>query len=148
MNRILASVVLVASVASLALSTGCATVQPGAPTQAERIGNIAEVAAYTGTAVWLVDHPADAPKFAAAAAALGVLTAPSPEDLHRILYTLPIRQLKSEKGVIIIGAAILLYESELPRLTPIDQQSLAGTVARRIQSGITNALANTTAPTK
>ena len=131
---------LLSLLAVVALFVGCSTTQPGSGSQTERIGNLVELAAYTGTAVWLVDHPGDAPKFRAAAIALGALTTGDPIALHQILSTLPIKELKSEKGAIIIGVAILLYEAELPHLTPINQASLAALVAKRIQSGINLAL--------
>lgn len=133
MNKLLCLLALVLA--------GCSTAQP--TSQSDRLANIAELAAYTGTALWLVDHPADAPKFQAAAVALGGLGAGDPVALQQILSTLPLKELKGEKGAIIIGAAILLYESELPHLTPIDQASLAAVVARRVQSGINRALAIT-----
>lgn len=124
--------------------TGCSIFRPATePTAAqriERVSAIAELAAYTGTAVRLVDHPEDRAKFQAAADALGAASAGDSTALQRVLSTLPVKELKGDKGAIIIGAAVLLYETELKRLTTIDQTSLVGAVSASIRAGITRAL--------
>lgn len=130
--------------ASLLTFTGCSILKaPTEMTQAQRIeraGAIAELAAYTGTALRIVDHPEDRAKFQAASDALAAATTGDSVALQRILATLPVKELKGEKGAIIIGAAILLYETELKRLTAVDQASLVGTVSLKIRAGIARAL--------
>ena len=125
--------------------SGCSifkpTTEPTAAQRIERISAIAELAAYTGTAVRLSDHPEDRVKFQAAADALGAATAGDTAALQRVLSTLPVKELKGDKGAIIIGAAILLYEAEVKRSTTIDQTSLVGAVSASIRAGITRALA-------
>lgn len=106
----------------------------------ERIGVIAELAAYTGTALRLVDHPEDRAKFQAAADALATITAGDTAALQRVLASLPVKELRGEKGAIIVGAAILLYETELKRLTQIDQASAVAVVAQKVRDGIARAL--------
>lgn len=107
----------------------------------ERIGAVAELAAYTGTALRLVDHPEDRAKFQAAADALAGVTAGDTAALQRVLASLPVKELKGEKGAIIVGAAILLYETELKRLTQIDQASAVAVVSKKVRDGIARALA-------
>ena len=137
------SYLLIAALA-LALNTGCSVFKATEPTGAqrvERVAAIAELAAYTGTALRLVDHPEDRAKFQAASDALAATTTGDSAALQRVLATLPVKELKGEKGAVIIGAAVLLYETELKRLTTIDQTSLAGAVSKSVRSGIARALA-------
>lgn len=123
--------------------TGCSIFKPVTePTEAqrvERVAAIAELAAYTGTAVWIVDHPADRIKFKAASDALAASSGDT-AALQRVLASLPVKELKGEKGAIIIGAAIILYETEIKRLTHVDQSSLAGAVSKSVKAGIDRAL--------
>lgn len=134
-NIILASVII-----SLC---GCSIFKPAQPTETqriERVAAIAELAAYTGTALRLVDHPEDRPKFLAASDALAAATTTDPAALQRVLATLPVKELRGEKGAVIVGAAVLLYETELKRLTSIDQSSFVGAVSKSVRSGIARAL--------
>lgn len=125
------------------LLTGCSIFKPSQPTDAQRIARvsaIAELAAYTGTALRLTDHPEDRAKFQAASDSLAASTSNDPAALQRVLAALPVKELKGEKGAVIVGAAVLLYEAELSRLTSIDQTSLAAAVSVSIRSGINRAL--------
>jgi RecA/RadA recombinase len=138
-------VILLLAALTLTVNTGCSIFK--APTEAsaadriERIGAVAELAAYTGTALWLTEHPGDRAKFQAAADALAAATTGDLVVLQKVLASLPVKELKGEKGAIIIGAAILLYETELSRLTKIDQASAVAVVSAKVRAGITRALA-------
>lgn len=68
----------ISSIFLCAVLCGCSIFKAPTETGAqriERIGAVAELAAYTGTAIRLVEHPEDRAKFQAAADALPDMTA-------------------------------------------------------------------------
>lgn len=139
---------LIAAGFALILS-GCSTTGAGGPAGAtneaariERIAGVAEVAAYSGAGYWLLDHPQDRDKFAAAIAALGAVTG-DPVEFRNALGGLPVKELKGDKGALIVGAAVLLYETEFAQLTHIDQRSAVAVVARHVRAGLARALEQT-----
>lgn len=126
----------------LSLWTGCATTSNDR-TAIERIGNVAELAAYTGAALHLVDHPEGAGRIGLAINALDNLASTNGFNaiaLSQALSQLPIKELSGEKGHILIGAAVLLYEAELSQLTPIEQPPYVQAVATRVRAGLYRAL--------
>ena len=126
------------------LLPGCATVStPSGEQTAERVGAVVEVAAYTAASLRLADHPEERRWFAATVASLDALIgreAYNPEALREALLALPIKELKSDKGALIITAAQILYETELRRLVSIDQRPYIAAVARHARNGLARAL--------
>lgn len=114
-KTLLAAAFLACGLLTLTLATGCATTGGGGPPiSPQSVGTVAEVAAYTGTQVYLRDHPTERPKFEAALAALAVLKAgtnATPAQVQEALDKLPIKQLQGDKGTIIISTAVILYDS-------------------------------------
>ena len=133
-----------------ALFTGCAST-PKAPKEDDlqrmtQAATVAEIAAYTGAGYWLVEHPNDRGKIEMAITALDALSATNGFNgaaLSQALSGLPIKELKSQQGSLLIGAAVLLYETELTRLTPIDQGPYVAVISGRIRAGLQRALDQT-----
>ncbi len=127
---------------------GCATAPPAEDEVARlhRVATVAEIAAYTGAGYWLLEHPNDREKITIAVAALDALSSTngfSAAALHKALLTLPISELKSDKGALLVGGAVLLYEAELNRLTPIHQGPYVAVVTGRVRAGLQRALDQT-----
>jgi hypothetical protein len=139
------TLILIATL-TLTLFTGCATLPDGS-TDVEktlrRVGNAAELAAYTGTTLHLADNPTDRPKFEIAVRALDALSNTNnfdPAALAAVLQSLPIRELQDPKAKIIIGSAIMLYEFELKELIPVEQPLYVAAVLQRVRNGLRRGL--------
>ncbi len=136
---------------ALLLPLGCSTTSRPPPTDDQverltRIATVAEIAAYTGAGYYLLEHPGERDKVQIAITALDALSSTNGFNgaaLQQALSTLPIKEFKSEKGSLLVGAAVLLYESELSRLTPIDQGPLVMLVSARVKNGLQRALDQT-----
>ncbi len=136
----------------LVLLCGCASAPRPAPAPADevtrisQVATVAEIAAYTGAGYWLLDHPKERDKVTLAVAALDALSSTNGFNgaaLTQALASLPISQFKSEKGTLLVGAAVLLYETEFSRLTPIEQGPYVAVVASRVRAGLQRALDQT-----
>jgi hypothetical protein len=134
------------------LLPGCATAPKPTDDQVDRlnrIATVAEIAAYTGAGFWLVEHPTERDKVQLAITALDALSSTNGFNgaaLQQALSTLPLKELKSEKGSLLVGAAVLLYETEFSRMTPIEQGPLVAIVSARVKSGLQRALDQTAPP--
>jgi hypothetical protein len=146
--KLLLSLLSLASL--LALAPGCATTStPSGDQTAERVGAVVELAAYTATSLHLTNRPSDRRWFVATVAALDALItaeAYNPAALQEAFLSLPIRELKSDKGALIITAAQILYETELRRLINIEQRPYVAAVARHARNGFARALGMATLP--
>jgi hypothetical protein len=135
--------------AALIVTSGCATLPDGSADVAktlQRVGNVAELAAFTGTTIHLADNPQDRPHFEIAVQALDGLSSTNnfdPAKLAEVLQSLPIRELQDPKAKIIIGSAIMLYEFELRELIPVEQPLYVAAVLARVRGGISRGLAAT-----
>lgn len=144
--------VLISAALALLVSSGCSST-PRNSAQPEdgvqrmaRVATVAELAAYTGAGYWLLEHPQDRDKVGMVVLALDQLGSTNGFNalaLHQALSALPVKELKSDKGALIVGAAVLLYETELSRLTPIEQNTYVAIVASRVRSGLNRALEQT-----
>lgn len=129
--------------------SGCASTPKPTEDQVERISRaatVAEIAAYTGAGFWLLEHPGDRDKVTLAISALDGLSSTNGYSglaLAQALSILPIKELKGEKGSLLVGAAVLLYETELSRLTPIEQGPYVAIMTGRIRAGLQRALDQT-----
>lgn len=136
----------------MAFLSGCASTPKPEEREMQRLSHaatVAELAAYTGAGYWLLDHPKDRDKITMAVLALEALSATNGFNaiaLHQALSSLPIKELKSEKGSLFVGAAVLLYEAELSRMTPIDQGPYVAVISSRVRAGLLRALEQTGPP--
>jgi hypothetical protein len=125
--------------------TGCASSNSQTPEQrAARVAMVAELAAYSGTTVYLEKHPDKRPYFVAANAALGNLlssTNVTPAQLAEALQGLPVRELQGSQGSLIVGNAVILYDSLLRENVNMDANVYLRPVITSIHSGLTRALA-------
>lgn len=136
MNKILALACLL---------MGCSTVPSN---QTAQLAGIAEVAAFTGTAYYLADHPEKAPIFEAAKQALDGLIADGNSDpaaFSKALASLPIKELKGDKGAIMVGAAVILWDTYAGQITKLDQAKKVLPVIQAVRNGLARALAKPTA---
>lgn len=131
MKKIFASLLLCA----LALNfPGCAT----APQTTARIASAGKVAAYVGTAEFLRAHPEARIGFEAARDSLRVLETSGHVDLAMLLAIvnrLPVKELRSERALIIVTAATILI-TDFGGALPLEQLDNLKPVARAIREGI------------
>jgi hypothetical protein len=131
------SIILLLACLSL---VGCSTVPPN---QTAQLAGIAEVAAFTGTAYYLADHPEKAPLFEAAKQALDGLINDGNSDpaaFSKALSALPIKELKGDKGVIVVGAAVILWDTYASQVTTLDQKQKVMPVVIAVRNGLARAL--------
>ena len=134
---------LILAALCLAVFTGCKTTSGGGRVTPDRVGVVAEVAAYTGATVWLAKHPEDAPKFELARTAIGTLlssTNVTPADLTRALQGLPIKELRGDQGALIVGNALILYDVMLRDSVNLDANEYLRPVISGIYGGLNRAL--------
>jgi hypothetical protein len=119
---------------------GCSTVPSDKTAQ---LAGLAEVAAFSGTAYYLADHPDKAPIFEAAKQALDGLIADGNSDpiaFQKALANLPVKELKGDKGVIVVGAAIILWDTYAGQITKLDQAKKVLPVIVAVRDGLARAL--------
>lgn len=129
---------------------GCATTNstntdPAAVEAARiaRMTTVAELAAFTGTSLRLQSHPQDRPLFEASLAALDVLVSDQnydPAALQGALQKLPIKELQGEQGALILGAALILYDSYARDVVKLDRSIYVLPVINAVRSGISRGL--------
>jgi hypothetical protein len=141
-NNTLAPVLAISLI--LATATGCRTAPPQQATQ--RMAAIAELAAYTGAGLDLVDHPQRRIYYEASVAALdGMLKDRnySPAAFAAALQKLPVRELRGEKGALIVGAAVLLWDQYAAEIVNLDQEQTVKPVVVSVRNGLARALDST-----
>lgn len=112
--------------------------------RAQRLATVAELAAFTGTQVWLADHPEDRAYFAASSAALALLLdqgTANPQSFAQALAGLPIKQLQGKDGALIVGSAIILYDAYVRENVNIDANVYLHPVIIGVYEGLQRALA-------
>lgn len=130
--------------AAMAFSIGCSTMST--EQRINNVASLANLAAYTGTAIHLEDNEQDAPFFAAAVQALNKMADDGtyqPAELLAALEVLPVDMLRDSggKGAIIITGAVMLFDQGANQLiTPETTQSVKQ-IAAAIRDGIETALA-------
>jgi hypothetical protein len=133
------------------IGLGCKTFSSGATTEEKiaKIGNLAEVAAYTGAAIHLTDNPQHRVVFEGVIATLDALASTNnfdPVAFSQALQQLPIKELKSDKAAILIGTATLLYEMELRETVEVDRKLYVAAIAGRVRNGLARAVAQLPKP--
>lgn len=124
---------LLSSILVLSL-TGCAT----APTAPQRVASAAKIAAYVGTSELLLAHPEMRLKFEIARDTLRVIEESDTVDLATLLAVvnrLPVKELKSERAMIVVTSATILI-ADYGGALPVEQLGNLKPVARAIREGI------------
>ncbi len=124
----------------LIFTAGCAVLKN--PTTQQRVATAAKVAAYVGGTEYLRMHPETRPAFVIARDELKVLETSDTIDfavLLAIVNQLPVKELKSPRATLIIGAATILLTDYAGSL-PADQSDQLKTVAKALREGLDLAL--------
>lgn len=119
---------------ALCLFTGCATNR----TQNQRVASAAKVAAYVGTYEFLRDNPGARPHFVVARDALLTIEQSDHVDLATLLAIinqLPVKELRSDRAVLIITSATILL-SDYAGALPVEQLDELKPIAKAIREGI------------
>lgn len=119
---------------------GCATT-PGS--RLRQVSTAVELAAYTGTVLHLQKKPADRVFFDAAHQTLSSLIKDGqydPVKFREALQKLPIKELKDERGAIVITSAQILYESFVGELTDLDRAPALKQIMTSARDGLGRAL--------
>lgn len=105
---------LILTIIGTALAVGCATTNSSSdPMDPDNMAFIAELAAYDGAALYLADHPEAKAKFEEVRNRLLQLSEAGTIDAAtflEVMRTLHIRELQSEKGSILVGSALILWD--------------------------------------
>lgn len=137
---------LIASALILTLLSGCALFSKMATEQqkANQIYLLSKDAANIGTQAALVEKAKLRPQFETAYTNLLVLTAQtnvSLTDFSQILSTLPVKELKSQKAQLVIGAATLLFDTTVGSQVDISKaQPYVNAAATGVRDGMGTAL--------
>lgn len=120
---------------------GCA----GVPTERKisRMATLAELAAFTGASIDLADNPAHRPYFEASRAALDGLVRSEnydPTAFAAALSGLPVKELKGEKGSLVVGAAVILWEEYAAEVVNLDRSTYVKPVIAAVAKGLARAL--------
>lgn len=137
---------LIVGMLTLAILSGCALFSKTATEQqkANQIYLLSKDAANIGTQAALVEKPKLRPQFETAWSNLVVLTAQTNvplTDLNSLLSTLPVKELKSQKAQLVIGAATLLFDSTVGSQVDISKaQPYVNAAATGVRDGMGTAL--------
>ena len=125
----------------LGLAAGCATLTDS--DKISRMTTVAALAAYTGASIDLVDNPDHKATYEATVALLSMLLDTQDYDpikFAEAIRQLPVKELKGDKGVIIIGAAIILWDQYAREVTHLDRATYIAPVIRGVTDGLRRAL--------
>lgn len=142
MKRVWMSLVLAASLLASVMFTGCSSTPPTA-TKAARMKAVAELAAYTGSQVDLIDNPDHRPFFEASVVALDSLLQSKDYDPAKFvaaLRNLPIKRIGDDKGAIIVTSAVILWDLYAAEIVNLDKAVYVKPVIEGVRSGLARAL--------
>ncbi len=131
------------------LFAGCATKVSNSQIDESRVRQVAlvaELAAYNGTKIYLIDHPDKRKVFENVHANLNTLLAEDQIALDKfltIVRTLPIKELQSEKGQLIVDNAVILftaYSQDVIKLDQLEQVKKLKPLVESVKNGIEKAL--------
>lgn len=138
---------LLSVVAGLAIlaSTGCATNREPLTDEQRvaRVVDVATMAANTGTRLALIEHPEWREDFEAALKGLDWLLEdqnPSVMDLRAVLKKLPVKELESRKGIVMIDTATVLFNTVRRDYVDLDRVKYLKPVIQGIADGMRGAL--------
>lgn len=131
---------------TLLIAALCATIIGCATTPGSRLRQVStavELAAYTGTTLHLQKKPQDKIFFEAARQTMSTLIKDGqydPVKFREALQKLPIKELKDERGAIVITSATILYESFVGELTDLDRAPAIKQIMTSARDGLSRAL--------
>lgn len=128
---------------AIALLCGCATTPQTDTQKVARVATISRQAAFVGTKVYLQENPDARPYFVASAAALDVLLQSqnvTPEDFSKAMQGLPVKELQSDSGALIVGSAVVLYDAFLAEHVNLDANAYLRPVIAAVHDGIAKGL--------
>lgn len=135
--------------ASMPAVVGCKTTATGERVpDTQKIAGIVKVAAYVGTSEGLKAHPEWRTGFETAAVALGTLETAETLDMADILAVvdkLPLKQLKSDKAVLLITSGTILLQELGGSIIPLDTSQLQP-IAKALREGVQLGLGQTPPP--
>lgn len=111
-----------------------------------QVALVAELAAFNGTTIYLMDHPEKEQIFLKVYADLTLLLneqTPSLEKFRLIVKSLPVKELQSEKGQLIVDNAVILisaYNQDVIGLDQLEQAKKLKPLISGLQSGLGKAL--------
>lgn len=142
---------LLSLLASVLLFAGCVTNSTTnkleiSESRVRQVALVAELAAFNGTTIYLMDHPEKATIFHKVYADLTLLLdeeTPSLEKFRLIVKSLPVKELQSEKGQLIVDNAVILisaYNQDVIGLDQLEQAKKLKPLISGLQSGLGKAL--------
>lgn len=134
---------LIAAVAFLGV--GCITSDGGGKQIDSRVVLISELAAYDGTYLFLSQNPAARPKFEKAVEQLDLLIEKgvNVNSFILIVKQLPIKELQSVQGKLIVDNAIIIFgefQDRIIKLDDLEQAKLLLPVVTAVRDGIEKGL--------
>jgi hypothetical protein len=134
---------ILALIAALALfATGCKTNSTDTQKVA-RVAVVAEMAAFSGTSVYLKAHPENRPYFNIARESLHALAATNgitPASFAEALKGLPIKELQGDTGTLVVGNAVVLYDMLAREHVNLDANIWLRPVVESVERGMARAL--------
>lgn len=132
------------------LFAGCATNTGSqleiSESRVRQIALVAELASFNGATIYLMDHPDKKPVFQKVQTNLAVLLneeTPSLEKFRLIIKDLPIKELQSEKGQLIVDNAVILvsaYNQDIIKLGQLEQAAKLKPLIVGLNNGLLKAL--------
>lgn len=125
------------------LLSGCATTRLTEEQKLNRVVTVSTLAANTGTRIALIRNPDYRPHFETALAGLEVLLAEANYDplaLRAVLSQLPLKELRSAEGALIVDAAVILFDAYAAEMIDLDRVRYLRPVIQGIRDGIARAL--------
>lgn len=133
---------ILATILALLVFTGCTTTREQQRLTDEMV-SVAEVAAFVGTSVHLIDNPTDRVYFRIALNALNAALADhdyDPAGFAEILSELPMHEIQGDKGAVIVGTAVILWERYSRQIVALDTEETVKPVMIAVRDGINRAL--------
>jgi len=130
-------------------ASGCATNSSGPAINLDRVVLVAKLASYDGTFLYLSRHKDQRPKFELAVKSLDALivNGVSVAGLVAILDALPIKQLDSTEGRLILDSAVIIFDSYFSSTTvnfnQLEKMQDLKIVVESIKDGINKGLDST-----
>lgn len=132
------------TLALLLALTGCVTGPNGRTLDTDRIARVAGRAAFIGATIDLRHHPEHRAAYEAAVAGLKTVEAienPDGAALAQALAHLPIAQLESDEGLVIVEVICSVQDELQASAVPLQQPELVRKTAPALRSGLERALA-------
>lgn len=127
--------------ALLAFSPGCATLTP--EQKADNMASIANIAAYTGASLDLIQNPEHRLAYEAVVAGIDLLLREndySPGKFVALMQQLPVKELAGPKGLIIVTSAVMLWDNYARQTVNLDRSVYVAPVMRAVRAGLFSAM--------